>query len=135
MEISEKQKQKIAKVAKQYQLKLILLFGSRVDGILHEESDYDIAYLPSRKLDFDEEVDINSKFVSIFPQKRGRIDTVDMGRANPLLLFGIFRKSQILFSKDHMIFPVYRAYAFKKYMEIKPFLEKQFKNKLKEYDI
>ncbi len=124
MEISEKQKQKIQEVAQKYSLKLVLLFGSRVDGKINKESDFDVAYLPEKKLSFDDEVDINFQFTLIFHHERDRVDTVDMRRAVPLLLFGIFRKCQVLFAQDELIFPIYRAYAFKKYIEIKPFLEK-----------
>jgi len=131
MEITEKQKHKIAEVAKKYNLKLILLFGSRVDGKIHKESDYDVAYLPSKNLSFDDEIDINFQFTLIFRHERDRVDTVDLRKITPLFLFGVFRRCQILFAQDNLVFPAYRAYAFKKYVEIKPFLEQQFKNKLK----
>ena len=72
MELSEKQKQKITEVTKKYQLRLIVLFGSRVDGKIHKESDYNIAYLPSKKLSFDQENYLNYNFTGIF-----RHDTVD----------------------------------------------------------
>ncbi|KKP32681.1 MAG: hypothetical protein A2312_03835 [Candidatus Staskawiczbacteria bacterium RIFOXYB2_FULL_32_9] len=122
MEISEKQKHKIGDLAKKYQLKLILLFGSRATGKIHKESDYDVAYLPSGNLSYDQEIDINLQFIGIFSYDR--IDTVDLRKASPLLLFGIFKNCQILFAEDNLIFFNYRAYAYKKYIEAKPFLEK-----------
>ena len=135
MEILDKQKQKIQEVAKKYGLKLILLFGSQVTGKIHKESDFDIAYLPEKNLSYDDKIDINFQFTLIFPQERYRVDTVNIKKVKPLLLYGIFRKCQVLYAQDDLIFPTYRVYAFRKYMEIKPFLEKQFKNKLKSYDI
>jgi len=135
MEILDKQKQKIQEVAKRYGLKLILLFGSQVTGKIHKESDFDIAYLPEKNLSYDDKIDINFQFTLIFPQERYRVDTVNIKKVKPLLLYGIFRKCQVLYAQDDLIFPTYRVYAFRKYMEIKPFLEKQFKNKLKSYDI
>ena len=135
MEISEKQKEKIQEIAKKYSLKLILLFGSRVDGKIHKESDFDVAYLSNKKLSYDDENRLNVDFTGIFKHERDRVDTVDMRKVSPLMLFGIFRKCQVLYAEDNFVFPVYRAYAFKKYMEIKPFLERQLKNKLKKYGI
>ena len=135
MEILDKQKQKIQEVAKRYGLKLILLFGSQVTGKIHKESDFDIAYLPKKNLSYDDKIDINFQFTLIFPQERYRVDTVNIKKVKPLLLYGIFRKCQVLYAQDDLVFPTYRVYAFRKYMEIKPFLEKQFKNKLKSYDI
>ncbi len=131
MEISERQKEKINEIAPKYHLKLVLLFGSRVDGKIHKESDYDIAYLPEKKLSFDEEIDINFQFTNIFPQKRYRVDTVDLRKTSPLFLAMIFKKCQVLFQKDNLIFPTYRVYAFKKYLEAKPMYEERFR-KLKE---
>jgi len=125
MRLTTKQTQKINEVAKKYRLKLILLFGSRVDGKIHKESDFDVAYLPSKKLSYNDEIDINFQFTNIF--KHDRVDTVDMRKAPPLLLFGIFRECMILFAEDNLIFPTYRAYAFKKYIEAKPALEIRFK--------
>jgi len=125
MELEAKQKEKIAELSKKYHLKLILLFGSRATGKIHKESDYDVAYLPEKNLSFDDEVDINFQFTNIF--KNDRVDTVDIRKASPLLLFGIFRQCQIIFKKDDLIFPTYRAYAFKKYLEAKPILLERFK--------
>lgn len=126
MEISEKQEQKIRKIAKKYRLKLILLFGSRATGKIHKESDFDVAYLPEKNLSYDNEIDINLQFVGVFGHDR--VDTVDMRKAPALLLYAIFRECQILFKKDNLIFPTYRAYSYKKYIEAKPFLEKTLKN-------
>ena len=129
MEISEKQKQKIEEIAKKYSLKLILLFGSQADGRTHKESDFDVAYLPVKNLSYDDEIDINFQFTNIF--KHDRVDTVDMRKAPPLLLYGIFRECLVLFKKDDLIFPTYRAYAFKKYIETKPLYEEKHR-RLKE---
>jgi len=126
MEITDKQNKKIAEIAKKYQLKLVLLFGSRVLGKTHKESDFDVAYLAGKKLTFDEENLLNYEFTNIFGHDR--VDTVDIKKAPPLFFYGIFQDCQILFQEDEMIFPTYRAYAFKKYVETKPFLEKSLKD-------
>lgn len=124
MKISEKQQKRIDELAKKYHLKLILLFGSRATGKTHKESDFDVAYLPSSNLSFDEETDINFQFIGIF--SHDRIDTVDMRKASPLLLFGIFKNCQILFAEDNLIFYRYRAYIFKKYIEAESFYEQKY---------
>jgi len=125
MELSKKQKEKIEEIAKKYQLKLVLLFGSQSNGRTHKESDFDIAYLPKKNLRFEKENYLNYEFTNIF--QNDRVDTVDMRKAPPLLLFGIFQECSVLFQEDELIFPTYRAYAFKKYVEAKPFLEESLK--------
>lgn len=129
MKISEKQQQRINVLAKKYQLKLILLFGSRVTGKTHKESDFDVAYLPEKNLSFDEETDINLQFIGIF--SHDRIDTVDLRKASPLLLYGIFKNCQVLFAEDDLIFYRYRVYILKKYIEAESYYEQKYK-KLKE---
>ena len=125
MEMNVRQKKKIREIAEKYHLKLILLFGSRANGRIHKESDFDVAYLPKKNLAFYQENYLNYEFTNIF--QHDRVDTVDMRKAPPLLLCAIFRECQILFKEDNLIFPTYRAYAFKKYIEAKPLLESSFR--------
>jgi len=125
MEIQEKQNKKIEELAGKYGLRLVLLFGSRVSGKVHKESDYDVAYLPQKNLSFEQEIQINYEFTNIF--QRDRVDTVDIRKAPPLLLYAIFKECQILYKEDDLIFPTRRAYAFKRYVEAKPMLEKFLK--------
>ncbi len=124
MEINQAKKNKIEELAEKYNLRLILLFGSRVSNRIHKESDYDVAYLPKKNLRYEDEIDINLQFTRIF--SHDRVDTVDMRKAPPLLLYAIFKECLVLFKEDNLIFPTYRAYAIKKYIEAKPFLEKAF---------
>jgi len=125
-ELNDAQKKRIKDIAGKYKLRLILLFGSQATGKTNKESDFDIAYLPEKNLSYDDEIDINLQFIGVF--KHDRIDTVDMRKAPPLFLYAIFRECLILFKEDDLIFPTYRAYAYKKYIENKPFLEKILKN-------
>ena len=124
--LSAKQFNRMKRLAKKYHLKLIVLFGSRASGRVHKESDFDVAYLPEKDLGFDGDVQVNLEFTNIFGHDR--VDTVDMRKAPPLLLYAIFRECLVLFEKDNLIFPTYQAYAFKKYVEAKPMLEKSLKN-------
>jgi len=124
MEITEKQKHKISEIAEKYGLRLILLFGSRVSGDIHKESDFDVAYLAEKQLDFEEENRLNYEFTNVF--QNDKVDTVDLKKANPLLMFGIFQDAQVLFAGDAYVFPRYRTYAFKKYVEAKPLYKLKF---------
>jgi uncharacterized protein len=128
MEITEKQKLKIDELSERYQLKLVLLFGSRATGKINKESDFDVAYLPEKNLSYEQETDINLQFTFIF--SHDRVDTVDLRKAPPLLLFGIFKNCQVLFAEDDLIFYRYRAYAIKKYIDAEQFYEEKF-DKLK----
>jgi len=126
MEISKKQKQKIKEVAEEHSLRLVLLFGSRATGKMHKESDFDVAYLSEKNLSFDDEVDINFQFTLIFPQKKCKVDTVDIRHGNPLLLFRISKESILLYGsrEDFMKF---KLRAFKMYNDYAPYFEMEKK--------
>ncbi len=123
IEINEKLKSGVEKLAHKYGLRLVLLFGSQATGQTHKESDIDVAYLPEKSLDFNQECYLNYEFTNIFRQDR--VDTVDIKKASPLLMYAVFDHPQILFQADDKIFSIYQAYAFKKYIEAKPIFEER----------
>ena len=111
----EKEKNKqIKKIAKKYDLELLLLFGSRVNKkFLHKESDFDIAYLSERELSGQEQVDLNCDLMDIFHSDK--IDTVNLRKANPLLRYQIAAKSELLYG-DEMEYLGFKAFGFKDYV-------------------
>lgn len=125
MRITKKQKDKIKKLAKKYDLKMVLLFGSQATGKTHKESDIDIAFLPEKKISFKDDYYLNYEFTNIF--QNDKIDTVNLRGANPLLMYAIFKNPKILYEKDRFIFYNYENYAFKRYVEeAKPLCEIKF---------
>ena len=130
MEITHKQKLKIEEIVQKYGLKLVLLFGSQSSGLIHKESDTDVAYVSLKPLDFKEEYHLNYELTVLF--QKDRVDTVDIRKATPLLMYAIFQYPQILFQTNDMIFSKYQAYAFKRYIEAKPLYEEKAR-RLKEH--
>ena len=120
MKLEKKQKQKISEIAKKYRLKLVLLFGSRATGKIHKESDFDVAYLPEKNLSYDDEIDINFQFTNIF--RHDRVDTVDINKSNPLLLFQISKGSILLYGA-RQDFLKFKLYAFNAYNDYAPYFE------------
>jgi len=127
-----KEKSIIKKVAKKYSLKLLLLFGSRVFGKTHRESDFDVAYLSKKNLGLEKEAKLICDLMPVFGSEA--VDLTNISRAAPLLLKEIFDKHDTLFSKDPKIYFQYKVYASKKYLEAKPLFglrEKYIKNFIK----
>lgn len=127
----EKINQKLIKeIAQHYSLRLLLLFGSQVEGKkLHSESDFDVAYLSAKKLDLRQEARMMTELAPVFRSEN--TDLVNLKNASPLLFYAVFKKCKVLYQENDLIFPSYRAYAFKKYVEAKPLYELKF-NQLKE---
>lgn len=124
MEIDVTKEKLMQEVAQKYDLRLVLLFGSRVEGKqLHKESDFDVAYLSKRKLDLMEEARMMTEMAPYFHSDN--IDLVNLKNAPPLLYYAVFDKCQVLFAEDELIFPRLRIYAFRKFVEMQPIYELQ----------
>ena len=121
----KKLKKEIKKIAQKYNLELILLFGSRLDKKIHQESDFDVAYSGRRNLNLNQEAKLIIDLSPIF--KSENIDLVNLKKASPLLLYAITKDCKVIFEEDSLIYDNLRAYAFKKYIETKPLYEEKFK--------
>lgn len=133
IKIDEKLYENIKKIAEKYGLGLVLLFGSQSNNRTHRESDIDIAYLPDKALTFDQEVYLNYEFTNIF--RCDKVDTVNLKKTKPLLMYAIFRRPKILFQGDNKIFFEYRSYAFKKYIEAKSLFEEKARRLYEQFNI
>jgi len=116
-------KEKINKIAKKYDLDLILLFGSRLreKKYLQRESDFDIAYLSKKDLNLMEEAKLICDLMPIF--KSDKVDLVNLKRANPLLMKQIFENHKVLFCRNLKIYYQYKIYAERRYAEAKPLFQ------------
>ncbi len=116
---------KLQEIAKKYNLKLLLLFGSRIGKkkFLHKESDFDVAYLSKKDLDLEEEAKLICGLMPIFESEK--IDLVNLKKAPPFLFYSIFQNCRILYADDPLLFYYLRSYAFKKYIEAKPLYQKR----------
>lgn len=116
---------KSREIAEKYNLKLLLLFGSRIGDkkFLHKESDFDVAYFPKKDLNLAEESKLICDLTPIF--KSEKIDLVNLKKASPFLFYSIFQNCQILYADDPLLFYYLRSYAFKKYIEARPLYQKR----------
>lgn len=121
MDISEKQTQKIMELAEKYELKLILLFGSRASGHARLDSDIDLAYLSSKNLSFEEENIINMEFCNVF--QTDMVDTVNLKMAHPLLLNQILENNKIIFEESPVYYSIFEASTLQKYKEADPLFD------------
>lgn len=121
LKLTAEQKQKVKQIAQKYHLNFLAVFGSRVSGKLHKESDIDVAFLPAQNFTFRDGYMLNYELTNVF--KNDRVDTVNLKTAPPLLMKEIFDNHQILFRKDKKRYYLYRVYALKKYIEATPLFE------------
>ncbi len=121
--ITKEQKEKIAAVAKKYNLKLVLLFGSAVSGLTHAKSDLDIAVLASRVA-----WDVYSGLVEALSEalevEFERIDLSFIRGADPLFLKRISDNFQVLYG-DAGAAAEFRIQAFHRYEDYRPYLRQE----------
>lgn len=113
-------------IIKKYDLKLLLLFGSRARGDARYDSDTDVAFMSGKKLDFNEKAKLMMDLLPVVKAEETKIDVVDVKTANPLLLYGITRDAEVLYAEDIDIFHELCAAAFKKYIETIPLYEDMY---------
>ncbi|MEK7326521.1 MAG: nucleotidyltransferase domain-containing protein [Chloroflexota bacterium] len=119
-------------IIKKYDLKLLLLFGSRARGDARKDSDTDIAFMSGRNLDFNQKAELMMDLLPVVKAKETKIDVIDTKTAHPLLLYLIMQDAKVLYTEDMMFFYNLQSAAFKKYIEVKPVYEEMYR-RLGEY--
>jgi len=116
MQIPSKSESK--KLAQNFDLRLLLLFGSRATGETHRQSDVDFAFLSKKKLTARQEVLLNTRLCKLVGTDK--IDTVNLKRAHPLLLKEILEFSKILYQTSPLEFSKFEVLVLQKYQEAIP---------------
>jgi len=123
MKLTQLQKQKIIKIGKRYNLKLIILHGSYATDKARQESDLDIGVLGKKLLDFKTVSSIYSDLSEIFGDNKGReLDLKSLHKIDPLFRYQVAKYSQLLYG-DTIDFNEFRAYAFQQYNDSRDLFE------------
>lgn len=135
MELTPEQKQKIQKIGRKYQLKLIILHGSYAKNRAHKGSDLDIAILGKKKVDFKTLLNLHEDLASVFGDNQNReLDLKSLHQADPPFVYQVAKDSQLIYGalSDYNEF---RAYAFRVYHDAKDLfnLEKHLIEKYQNY--
>jgi predicted nucleotidyltransferase len=88
-------------LADTYQLDLILMFGSRLKGNVHPESDIDIAVYGRRIFSETEKIQLIYEFCNTF--HTDAIDLVDLRTASAFLKEEVFKNYKILLQRNAML--------------------------------
>ena len=105
-------------IAKKYNLRLLIQFGSSVRGKTHRESDVDFAYLSERPLSLEREGGLILDLAKSLNIPISKIDLSSLHRAkNPLFLFELFKNAKPLYAQNSTIFDKYKLYSINIYIE------------------
>jgi len=118
-----KKNELLKKIAQEYSLGLLLLFGSQASRKTHKESDYDIAYLSKRDLTLEEEGKLMIDLAPLLKIPLEKMELVSLKNSSPLFLKEVFTNAKVLYAKDKTIFDRYKIYALRLFEESEPIFE------------
>ena len=109
---------KLDKIRAKHGLELILLHGSQVSERTHKDSDIDIAVLPKRN----KKVDVLGLYADLGEviKPEDKIDITNLSHADPLLLFTVTSKSNLLSGNDKT-YKLLKIKAFNMYNDYEPY--------------
>ena len=119
----------LSRIAKKYNLRMILAFGSEISSQIHPKSDIDIAVL-GKNPDFtmEELSNLIMELQRFFPQRE--VDIAIINQADPLFLKKILERCEVLYGNTSDLARL-KIYAFKRYVDHRKYfkLEEEFAKK------
>src|SRR3989344_266941 len=97
MEIIEAQKEQLRAIGERFDLKLVLLYGSCAKGTQTKLSDFDIAVMGKKPLDFNDHIELYREFSGVFGDIKRDLDVQILDRKDPLFLYQVAKSSKLLY--------------------------------------
>lgn len=116
-------KKLLNKTAREYYLKFVIVHGSNVVGTLHSESDFDVAVLGKKEIDFETLLKLHKAFSEVFQLREGMdLDIKSLHRVDPLLRYDVASKGRLLYG-DPTEYEEYRAVSQRIYEDAAPLFD------------
>jgi len=120
MEIDRQQRERLAAVAEEYGLNMVLLFGSVAAGRARPDSDLDLAVRFSGTVPTMREVSrLHLALQEIVPERK--VDLAILNRADPLFLKQITDRCALLYGSERALAEL-KMVAFRRYQDHRPYL-------------
>lgn len=114
-------KRKLTKISEKFGLSLVIVFGSYASGKTHQSSDLDIAVkIKDQSQIVKIFLDLNCELQELFP--KNKIDLAFINHADPLFLKKISEQCILIFGNE-TDFNEFKAYAYKRFIDHKKYLE------------
>jgi len=112
---------RLAEVVRHHGIRLLLVHGSHVKGGVHAQSDLDLG-VQLEDPDATSLFQLVADLQALFPGHQ--VDLVTLNRADPLLAWQVYRDARLL-AGEPAEFAGLRRYAWRRYVEYRPFLERE----------
>ena len=122
MQINTEQTRSLNELLTEFDLELMMVFGSKVKGNEHEKSDLDIAVVGIKDTGKESELFLGlyGRLQKIFPGEE--VDLTLLNNPNPLFLYQVMKEAQLL-AGSFQEFEKLKIYAFKYYQDFRPYLQ------------
>ena len=116
-------KPQLARVARKYRLKFVILHGSYATGRSHHGSDLDIAVLGEKEVSFGQHLKLYGDFSDIFGDNAKReLDLKTLHKVDPLFRYEVTRDGVLLYG-DPSEYEEYKAVSYRSYEDARPLRE------------
>lgn len=107
---------RLIKLTRQYNLKYLVLFGSRARGEHKKSSDWDLAFLPKKRLTSKREMNLYNKISDIL--NTDKLDLVNLSKTNNLeLMYRISLEGTLINKKEEGDFMAWKADVWFEYLD------------------
>ncbi|MFW6286173.1 MAG: type VII toxin-antitoxin system MntA family adenylyltransferase antitoxin [Nanoarchaeota archaeon] len=111
---------KLKKIAKEYDLSLFILFGSRAKKKFNEKSDYDFGFIPNKEFIAKDEIELFNEIMSILGTEK--IDLINIKRNYDVKLrYEIFFGGVLIYEKYKHLFSKLKFKSYLEYIDFKKF--------------
>ncbi len=118
MTVTEQMKKEIAPLAREYNIALLVLFGSQASGHTHEKSDIDIGFISQSDPDYRKRYEISCALARLF--KHPDVELVHLNAVSPVLKKQAADQGLLLYEEKPLMFEFFKIHANRIYMETKP---------------
>ncbi|MBU4224612.1 MAG: nucleotidyltransferase domain-containing protein [Chloroflexi bacterium] len=109
-------------LAKNFGLRLIVLFGSTARGVMNRESDIDLGVLSEKPLSPVQRRRLWSALSTLFPAD---VDLTVLNHADPLVSYQIASEGVVFFESVSFAWENWKSYAVRRYWDTHKFRESQ----------
>jgi predicted nucleotidyltransferase len=127
-------KSDLRKIAKKYDLKLFILFGSRARKENKKGSDWDLAFYPPKNFTIDDEMNLFNDLITLFNDEK--VDLLNIKKSKKLhVINNVFQTGILIHEKEEGFFVTKKWDAWIDFQDFKRYYDMQAhltKEKLKE---
>lgn len=131
--LDDKLNLELVELSKSFDLKLLILFGSRAKKTHSKTSDWDFAYLPRSNFTFEDEKNLFEKLMKILNYEK--IDLINLKfPKNYLIVKNIFFQGILIYEAEKGLFKEMKYNSWISYLDFKHYYDLQFEINKKELE-